>query len=202
MIALVLAAIAYCRAFFIGRHRLGLEVAALRQQLAVLKRKRPRASPIPRLQCLTPGLPQRTANYPFKILALRGMVVILYEVDTIYRQIFTDGRELPKDPNPTWTGYSVGRWEGDTLVVDTAGFNDDGFVLPGRLHSDALHIIERFRRRDFGHLEIQFTIDDPNVYATPWSFRVGYHLSPDTELLEFICNENEKDLKHMGGIDR
>ena len=157
----------------------------------------------PRLQCLPPGLPQRTANYPFKILTLRGMVVILYEVDTIYRQIFTDGRELPKDPNPAWAGYSVGKWDGDTLVVDTSGFNDDEWILPGRRpHSDALHIIERFRRPDFGHLEIQFTIDDPKVYAKPWTIKQNHHLLLDTELLEYICNENEKDLKHMVGPNR
>jgi hypothetical protein len=137
---------------------------------------------------------------PFKILPLRGMVAILYEMNTSYRQIFTDGRELPKDPNPTWSGYSVGKWDGDTLVVDTTGFNDADLILPDRRpHSDALHIIERFWRRDFGHLEIQFTIDDPKVYAKPWSFKGDAHLIPDTELLEFICTENEKDLKHMVG---
>ena len=146
-------------------------------------------------------LPQQVVTrelLPFKILPLKGMVAILYEMDNNYRQIFTDGRELPKDPNPTWSGYSVGKWDGDTLVVDTTGFNDADSILPGRRpHGDALHIIERFRRRDFGHLEIQFTIDDPKVYAKPWSFKGDAHLIPDTELLEFVCNENEKDLKHM-----
>jgi len=136
-------------------------------------------------QCLPPQLATREL-LPFKILS--------------YRQIFTDGRELPKDPNPTWSGYSVGKWDGDTLVVDTTGFNDADSILPDRRpHSDALHIIERFRRRDFGHLEIQFTIDDPKVYAKRWSFKGDAHLIPDTELLEFVCSENEKDLKHMVG---
>jgi len=153
-------------------------------------------------QCLPQNLATREL-LPFKILPLRGIVVILYEIYTGYRQIFTDGRELPKDPNPTWSGYSVGKWDGDTLVVDTTGFNDAESILPNRRpHSDALHIIERFRRRDFGHLEIQFTIDDPKVYAKPWSFTTENHLVPDTELLEYICNENEKDLKHMVGADR
>jgi hypothetical protein len=137
---------------------------------------------------------------PFKILPFKGMVTILYEMYSSYRQIFMDGRELPKDPNPTWSGYSVGKWDGDTLVVDTTGFNDADSILPGRRpHGDALHIVERFWRRDFGHLEIQFTIDDPRVYAKPWSFKGDAHLVPDTELLEFICAENEKDLKHMVG---
>jgi len=95
--------------------------------------------------CLPEDLPQRAAALPFKILTLRGTVVILYEHDTTFRQIFIDGRELPKDPNPTWTGYSVGKWNGDTLVADTAGFNDAESILPNRRpHSDALHIIERF----------------------------------------------------------
>ena len=150
-------------------------------------------------RCLPQQLPTRML-LPFKILPLRGTVVILYELYTNYRQIFTDGRELPKDPNPTWSGYSVGKWEGDTLVVDTTGFNDAESILPNRRpHSDALHIKERFRRRDFGHLEIQFTIDDPKVYAKPWSFKGDAHLIPDTELLEYVCNENERDLRHMVG---
>ena len=99
----------------------------------------------------------------------------------------------------TWRGYSVGRWDGDTLVVDTAGFNDKG-GLPGRHpQSEALHITERFRRRDFGHLEIQFRFDDPKTYTKPWTFKQEERLLPDTELLEYVCNENEKDLKHMVG---
>jgi hypothetical protein len=152
------------------------------------------------VQCLPRNLVSRVRLLPFKILVLRGVVVILYELDTTYRQIFTDGRELPKDRNPTWWGYSIGKWDGDTLVVDTTGFNDAETILPNsRPHSDALHIIERFRRPDFGHLEIQFTIVDPKVYAKPWSFKETAHLIPDTEILEYICNENEKDLKHMVG---
>src|SRR5215831_13916693 len=151
-------------------------------------------------ECLPITLPRHTAVQPFKIFLLRGTVVILYEHQTTYRQIFMDGRELPKDPNPTWRGYSVGKWDGETLVVDTSGFNDAEEILPGRRpHSDALHIIERLRRRDFGHLEIQFRIDDSKVYAKTWSFKEEFHLTPDTELLEYVCNENEKDLKHMLG---
>jgi len=130
-------------------------------------------------------------------------LAILCEFSTTYRQIFMDGRELPKDPNPAWRGYSVGKWDGDTLVVDTNGFNDRTNLSGGRRpHSDALHIIERFRRPDFGHLEIQYTIDDPKVYAKPWTIKQHHHLTPDTELMEYFCNENEKDLKHMVGVDR
>src|SRR5215831_13067411 len=157
----------------------------------------------PGAQCLPINLAGFAAVQPFKILLVRGTVVILYELYTTYRQIFMDGRELPQDPNPTWMGYSVGKWDGDTLVVDTSGFNDQESILPGRRpHSDALHIIQRFQRRDFGHLEIQFTIDDAKIYTKPWSFKEEFHLTPGTELLEYICNENEKDLKHMVGPNR
>ena len=152
----------------------------------------------PEVQCLPLNLPGLATAQPFKIFAIKGTVVFLYEYNTIYRQIFIDGRDLPNDPNPTWLGYSVGKWDGDTLVVDTTGFNDRS-MAGGRLHSDALHIIERIRRPDFGHLEIQYTISDPKVYAKPWTVVQNHHLVPDTELLEYICNENEKDLKHMVG---
>ena len=140
-----------------------------------------------------------TRTEPFKIFAIKETVVLLYEAPTIYRQIFMDGRELPKDPNPTWLGYSVGKWDGDTLVVETSGFNDRGLLPGGRTHSSALHIFERYRRPDFGHLEIQYKIDDPKIYAKPWTITQHHHLTPDTELLEYICNENEKDLKHIVG---
>ncbi|HEY7334467.1 MAG TPA: hypothetical protein VH639_06260 [Bryobacteraceae bacterium] len=156
--------------------------------------QRPRENYFPGARCLPNILYLAVA--PFKIFVSRGTVVMLYEHDTTFRQIFIDGRQLPKDPNPTFMGYSVGKWDGDTLEVDTSGFNDDELILPGP-HSDALHIIERFRRRDFGHLEIQATINDPKIYAKPWTITVNSHLVPDTELLEYICNENEKDLKHM-----
>ena len=154
-------------------------------------------------ECLPLNFPGLARVQPFKILPSRGSVAILYEFSTTYRQIFLDGRELPKDPNPAWRGYSVGKWDGDTLVVETNGFNDRTNLSGGRRpHSDALHIIERFRRPDFGHLEIQYTIDDPKVYAKPWTIKQHHHLTPDTELLEYFCNENEKDLKHMVGVDR
>jgi hypothetical protein len=153
----------------------------------------------PSAACLPLNISGLAAAQPFKIFSNRGVVVILYEVQTIYRQIFVDGRPLPKDPNPAWLGYSVGKWDGDTFVVETAGFNDRAPVPGGRPHSDALRIIERFRRTDFGHLQIEYTIDDPQVYVKPWKIKQNLHLTPDTELLEYICNENEKDLKHMVG---
>jgi hypothetical protein len=156
----------------------------------------------PGAQCLPVNIAGLAGAQPFKIFSSRGAVVILYEVLTLYRQIFVDGRPLPQDPNPTWLGYSVGKWDGDTLVVETSGFNDRVPVPGGRPHSDALHMRERFRRLDFGHLEIQYTIDDPKVYAKPWTIKQSLHLTPDTELLEYVCNENEKDLRHMVGSNK
>jgi len=150
-------------------------------------------------QCLPMNSAGLAVGQPFKIISNRSEVVILYELQTTFRQILMDGRPLPKDPNPAWRGYSVGKWDRDTLVVDTSGFNERATVPRGGPHSEALHIIERFRRRDFGHLEIQYTIDDPKVYTKPWTVTQHLHLTPDTELLEWFCNENEKDLKHMVG---
>jgi len=162
-----------------------------------LQRQRTR-NPFAGAQCSPVGIPALAAAQPFKIISSKGAIVILYELETTFRQIFMDGRPLPVDPNPAFRGYSVGKWDGDTLVVDTTGFNDRGGII-GRPHSDALHIVERFRRRDFGHLEIEYTVDDPKIYAKPWTFKQNHHLTPDTELMEYFCNENEKDLTHMVG---
>ena len=167
------------------------------------QQRRRKENYFPGAQCVPEnivGLPSRGLHL-FKVFSNTGVVAILYELQTTYRQIFTDGRPLPTDPNPAWRGYSVGRWDGDTLVVDTSGFNDQAPV-PRGVHSEAFRIIERFRRPDFGHLEIQYTIDDPKVYAKPWTIKQHHHLTPDTELMEYFCNENERDLKHMVGVDR
>jgi hypothetical protein len=151
--------------------------------------------------CIPHGVPDAmaVAGYPFKIVHFPDLVVILYEEMTHYRQIFTDGRKLPEDPQPTLVGYSIGRYEGDTLVVDTAGFNDRSWLDdPGHPHTESLHVIERFRRKDFGHLEVQITIDDPKAYTKPWTITQNFNFMPDTELIENIC-ENEKDMIHMVG---
>jgi hypothetical protein len=169
--------------------------ALVKQRLADLGKD------IPTSRCFPPGVPlMQAVPAPFKIVQTPGLVVILYEGWTIYRQIFTDGRGLPKDPNPSWMGYSVGSWNGDTLVVETAGLNDKSWLdLTGHPHSEALHVFERFHRSDLGRMEIQITIDDPSAYRKPWTVTEGIHLLPDTELLEFICNENEKDGSHLVG---
>jgi len=148
----------------------------------------------PTASCIPGGVPRADlVPYPFKIINAPGMVVILYEAVQSWRQIFIDGRELPKDPQPTWMGYSVGRWDGDAFVVDTAGFNDKGWLdNGGRPATELLHVVERFRRKDFGHMDIQITIDDPKAYTKPWTMTLPLVLLPDTELLEYICNENNK----------
>ena len=150
--------------------------------------------------CLPPGVPKISATpNPFKIIQEPGLVVILYESFGLYRQVFMDGRELQRDPNPAWLGYSTGKWEGDTLVVDTTGFNGKTWLDKiGHPVTDALHVTERFRRRDFGHLEIQTTIDDPKAFTKPWTVTEAMELLTDTELIESVC-ENEKDVKHMPG---
>jgi hypothetical protein len=148
----------------------------------------------PTANCIVGGVPRSDlVGYPFKILQVPGMVVILYEAVHAYRQIFTDGRAMPKDPNPTWFGYSVGRWEGDTFVVQTAGFNDKGWLdNAGKPATEQLRVTERFIRKDFGNMDIQITIDDPKAYTKPWTVTQPLAFQADTELLEYICNENNK----------
>ena len=157
----------------------------------------------PPAHCLPPGIPildAAGAGYPLKIIQEPALVVILYEAMGTFRQVFLDARTLPKDSNPRWMGYSVGRWDGDTLVTDTAGFNGKMWLdLSGHPSTDALYITERFQRRDFGHLDLQLTIDDPKAYTKPWTVNESWQIFPGTELLEYVCNENEKDVKHMVG---
>ena len=158
----------------------------------------------PTLNCLPDGLPKGDLlPEPFKIIHSAGVVVVLYEVETTFRQIFTDGRKLPVDPSPSWQGYSVGRWEGDTLVVDTAGFNDRGWLdARGTGHSTEMRIEERFRRRDYGHLDLTITITDPTTFTRPITISVVEELLPDTDLFEHYCLENEKDDAHFPGRAR
>lgn len=155
----------------------------------------------PQAYCVLSGVPREdVVPYPFKILQMRNEIAILYEAILSYRQIFMDGRSLPKDPNPTWMGYSVGHWDGDTLVVDTTGFNDEGWIdNSGHPNTDALHVTERFHRVDFGHMDLSITIDDPKAYTKPWTVPLHLTLQPDGELLEYVCSENEKDLHHLVG---
>ena len=156
----------------------------------------------PLARCMPPGVPRINTIAPFKIVQTGQLVIVLYETtaNSAFRQIFLDGRPLPKDPQPTWLGYSIGTWEGDVLKVDTIGFNDRGWIDTGIGHpqTEALHVIERFRRADFGHLEIAVTIDDPKAYTKPWTGNLKVHLLPDTEILEMTC-ENSRGTEHMVG---
>jgi hypothetical protein len=150
--------------------------------------------------CLPHSITDFDAHHmPKKVIQTPGVLVFLYESFHSFRQIFTDGRPLPKDLDPAWFGYSVGHWERDTLVVNSAGINektwlDDG----GHPHSDALRVTERFRRPDFGHMEVQVTIDDPKTYERPWTVKLPWELVPDTDLLDWVC-QNEKDAAHLVG---
>jgi hypothetical protein len=144
----------------------------------------------------------RLLTYPpyRKLIQMPGLVVILSERDVTFRQIFTDGRPLPKDPNPSFNGYSVGRWEGDTLIVETIGFRDGIWLdRKGSPLTDAGRMTERFRRTNFGNLDIEITIDDPKAYTKPWTIKLHQLLVPDTDLLEYYCQDNEKDTAHIIG---
>jgi hypothetical protein len=155
---------------------------------------------MPSERCLPHGITKAfSVPEPFKIVQTPGLIVILHEEFNHHRQIFTDGRSMPEHRALTSFGYSSGRWEGDTLIVDTTGFvNDVWLDFRGHPATDALHVVERYRRRDFGHLEIQFTVDDPKAYRAPWSVTMAFDLLPDTELIEHIC-ENERDADRIEG---
>jgi hypothetical protein len=146
------------------------------------------------INCLPPGPKTSTSvGSPVKIVQTPGLLIMLYEYQTIYRQVFTDGRGLPEDANPTWMGYSVGHWEDDTLVVTTNGFNDKTSLdLGGHPHSEALRITERFRRRDAGHIDLKVTFEDPKAYNRTWTLPVDLDLMPDGELIEYVCEDRDK----------
>ena len=155
----------------------------------------------PTANCLPQGVPKvGAAPPPWKLIQTPGFVAILYEALNLFRQIFLDGRALGEDFTPTWLGYSTGKWDGDTLVVDTKGFNGKAWLDQlGKPATDALHVIERFRRKDFGHMDIQITIDDSKAYSKPWTVTEEVHLLTNTELMESICNENNLDVQHLPG---
>jgi hypothetical protein len=137
---------------------------------------------------------------PRKILTLPGLIVILSERDVTYRQIFTDGRPPLKDPDPSFNGYSTGKWEGTTLVVQTNGFRDGIWLdRKGSPMTDAAKMTERFRRIDYGHLEIELTINDPKAYTKPWTVKLNQVIVLNTELLDYYCLDNEQDAKHVLG---
>jgi hypothetical protein len=156
----------------------------------------------PDAHCLPIGLMQlHTHPEPRKIIQTPGLIVILYEANAGIRQIFLDGRPLPgKDAEPWWFGYSVGKWNGDTLVVETTGFRDDVWLdVEGSPLTESGKMTERFRRVNYGNMEIEITVDDPKAYTRPWTVKVHHRIMLDTELIEFVCQENEKDVQHTTG---
>ena len=153
--------------------------------------------------CLVPpGVPRIDVAPPnaIKILQTPPVTALLYDLDTgpTFRQVHTDGRPLPDNPEPTWLGYSVGRWEGDVLVVESSGFRDGGWIdtQRARPHSDAMHVTERIHRTNVGRMEMTITIDDPKAFVKPWTARVPFRLLVDTELLEGSCEGHQKTLEH------
>jgi len=154
----------------------------------------------PEANCLPTGVP-RHAPYPWKIVEDGPYMYFLFEGNIhSYRQIFMDGRKHPADPNPTWYGHSTGTWEGDTLVIDTAGFNDlFWFDFVGHPHTEKLHTVERYTRPDLGTLKEEVTIEDPGAYTKPFTVNASHRLLPGDELMEYICQENQKDTRHLVG---
>jgi hypothetical protein len=150
-------------------------------------------------RCLPGSIPLGTMLSEFtKIVQAPGLTLVMHELDNATRQIYTDGRPLPSDPNPSWLGYSSGRWDRDTLVVETIGFNGKAPLdIMGHPRSEQMRITERYRRRDVGHLDVELTFDDPVVYTRPFTIKVTYLLQPDTDVVEYFCNENEKDRIHL-----
>jgi hypothetical protein len=154
----------------------------------------------PDAHCLPQGVPKiNMAPVPFKIVQTEKLVVLVYEAFNLWRQVHLDGRDFAEDLNPSWLGWSKGRWEGDTLVVETRGLNGKQWLdHAGLPTSDKLTVIEKFRRPDAGNLEIEYTITDPTYYTKPWTVKTTARLLPATEIFEFICNENERYIKHLG----
>lgn len=164
------------------------------ETLALMRQRKPGGNPcLPGSISFNNLIPATT-----KWIQTPGLIAILQEASFNFRQIYLDGRKFPADAQPLWLGYSVGKWDGDSLVIDSRGFNDktvlDAFGHP---HSEALHLTERYRRRDFGHMDGELTVDDPKMYTRPFTVKYTDILQPDTDILEAVCEENERDVKHM-----
>ncbi len=172
----------------------------LRPEFASIVRQRAKEV-YPLTRCLPVGVPaDDVLPGPFKVIQTPGLILIRNEYENTLRQIYLDGRKPPADPDPLWLGYSVGKWEGNTLVVDTVGLNDKSWLdASGSPHSEALHVVERFHRRDFGHMDVEVTIDDPKMYTKPFSIQFTEDLIPDSDVTEYFCNEDEKDVSHLKG---
>lgn len=163
---------------------------------SVMRRYRPENAA--HFNCLPAGPPFAMFIAPFKILQTPAEMIIVFELHDPPRQIYLDARPLPKEPEPSWMGYSSGKWQRDTLVVETVGFNGkaalDGFGHP---RSESMHITERFHRRDFGYMDVEMTFDDSKYYTRPFKIKSGFRLIPDSDILEYVCRENERDRAHV-----
>ena len=162
---------------------------------AIAKERNDTNQPNPGVRCLPQGLPTPNGGAtPFlvKLLQHASVMLVLFEGPPGFRQVFLDGRGHPADPNPTWLGHSVGKWDGETLVVDTVGYNDQSWVLGDFPHTEMLHIVERYSRPDFSHLRLQVTYEDPGTFTKPVTRNAVWDLAPDEELLEFVCENNKE----------
>jgi hypothetical protein len=180
--------------------RAGLDAKDVQPWAQALMEKRVREFGKDAMETLCLPLGPAVVTSPFRearFIQTPTMMAILYE-DLSHRRIFMDGRQLEKDPNPSWMGYSVGRWDGDTLVVDSNGFTERTWLdWDGHPHTEALRMTERYRRRDIGHMDLQLTLNDPAIYAKPWTVTIPLELVVDVEMLEYVCQENEKDRHRM-----
>ena len=155
----------------------------------------------PHARCLPSNIPRAyTLPHYQKVIQVPGLIAMLQEFNASYRQIFTDGRPLPVDPQPSWNGYSSAKWDGDTLVVDTIGLRDDLWLdMSGNPLTSAARLTERIRRPSFGTLQVEFTVNDPKAYTKPWTVMLKQSFAVDTELVDEICLENEKSVQRMIG---
>lgn len=148
-------------------------------------------------RCLPGGVPAGFLVEPFKIIQASRQIAVISGIGDPTRQIYLDGRSLPQDPQPTWMGYSVGTWQGDTLAVETVGITDESWLDSfGHPRSPSMHIREQYRRRDFGHMDLEITLDDPVYYTRPFTLQVKLELLPDNDVMEYVCTDNEKDRVH------
>jgi hypothetical protein len=154
---------------------------------------------LPTSRCLPASITQTGMFKFYKLVQTPSLLVLISEGD-LPRQIFLDGRGHPRDPYPTWLGHSIGRWEGDTLVADSIGFNDRTWLgAEGYPHTERMHVVERYRRPDLGHLENEITIEDPGAFAKPWTIKKVSALAPNDEITEDVCAENNRDVEHLVG---
>jgi len=176
-----------------------LTPAATAANMIILRRGLATHSNSPNIRCMPDGFPLvQTTPAPFKIVQTNDVTLVLAESSTTFRQIFTDGRPLPQDPQPSWMGSSIGHWEGQTFVVETTGFNDRAALdAMGHMHSTSLKVTERYHRHDYGHMDIEMTFDDPNTFTRPLTVVFPARLRPETDLIEYFCAENERDRDHL-----